>query len=737
MTSKTLILLLSGVFCISAQTISYPSGPKGCSFAAGYQDPPFCTVPNEAPLGKFVPPPPGGSYVDYNFGGKVTLITGPGNIHPYSLPSPFSAHNKYLVIREEQSGNSHIVNAVSGAIVYPNVPFSGSGRFWDAYDDEVYYYVGGTNIVKYTLNTKTTSPIVDYATNGYNFTKIVTGGSSDTTKDNWMAFWAPNEHKICAVDLSSARTYCADYTAASPNSRVGWDFIDYAMLSKGIDSRTNKRYVLAMATPAMGAWSVNLKTGNLDFEFRGPENPDVPGNGDGICDPNESCLSAPHSDTMEGSDGKQYLVELKGANSPCELSMVALDLSTGVNLWKPISQSGGRNVGMKIAKCGDVWADHHIGCAKSAPYCVLSTMTGMYQKAGDTTTPIPAVPHRDELILMHGAGLDFTRLAMSRSVQYADDSYWTQVRAALSNDASMVAFDSNFGNSTPGTVRVATVSTGVGGVAMAPQPPAPATTVSVSPANIKLSQSQSQAFSAVVANSGNTGVNWSLSPAVGVISASGSYTAPAAISAAQTVTVKATSIANPSKSTTAIVSLTPLALQTNPISQPSPTPSATGAIRVNAGGESYTDPSGQVWTADTGLTSQTGIATGSPVSGTNSSPLYQSVRYGDAAYDFPVANGTYTVTLKFAEFAGLTAGTRIFHVLLNGMNVLPFFDIAAAAGGPGIAVDRSFPVTVSNGKISVRTEIVKYGSIISAIEIIPASAGTTPLLPPERSLQSD
>ena len=80
------------------------------------------------------------------------------------------------------------------------------------------------------------------------------------------------------------------------------------------------------------------------------------------------------------------------------------------------------------------------------------------------------------------------------------------------------------------------------------------------------------------------------------------------------------------------------------------------------------------------------------------------------------------MTLKFAEFAGLTAGTRIFNVLLNGTNVLPFFDIAAAAGGPGIAVDRSFPVTVSNGTISVRLEMVKYGAIISAIEIVPASA---------------
>jgi hypothetical protein len=494
-----------------------------------------------------------------------------------------------MAILEESTGNGSIINAATGAVVYPNIPYSWSGRFWDPDDDESYYLVSGTKILKYTLNTKTTSTIVDYSTNGYNFTNIITGGSSDTTKDSWLAFWAPNEHRVCTIDLKNVRTYCADYTASNPNSRVGWDFIDFVLVSKGVDSVSNKRYVLLMASPAMGAWSVNMQTGNLDYEFRGPENPDFPGNGDGVCDPNENCLSSPHSDTMAAADGRQYLVQAKGSNSPCELDLVALSLNAGGNLWKPVSAGGGRNVAMKLANCGDIWPDHHIGCAKSVPYCVISTMTGYYQTPGDTTTAIRSAPHRDEIILVHGLGTDVTRLAKSRSVQYKDDSYWTQVRAALSNDGSTIAFDSNFGNPKPGTVRVATVGTGVSpgvsaSIAPAPAPvsagvsaprapaPAPVSTgviassapapapvsvvLSVVPSKATVSASQTHAFSAAVSGSSNTGVTWSVSPNIGIVTAAGVYAAPATISKPQTVTVTAKSLADPSKSASATIWLT-------------------------------------------------------------------------------------------------------------------------------------------------------------------------------------
>src|SRR5437016_14449243 len=69
-------------------------------------------------------------------------------------------------------------------------------------------------------------------------------------------------------------------------------------------------------------------------------------------------------------------------------------------------------------------------------------------------------------------------------------------------------------------------------------------------------------------------------------------------------------------------------------------------------------------------------------------------------YSIPLADGNYNVTLDFAETYVTAAGQRIFSVSINGTQVLTNFDIYAAAGGMNIAVQRTFPVTVTNGTLS-------------------------------------
>jgi hypothetical protein len=69
--------------------------------------------------------------------------------------------------------------------------------------------------------------------------------------------------------------------------------------------------------------------------------------------------------------------------------------------------------------------------------------------------------------------------------------------------------------------------------------------VSVAPSIAALSQGQAQAFAATVNNSTNTLVTWTISPNIGTISSAGVYTAPATITAAQIVSVTATSVAAP------------------------------------------------------------------------------------------------------------------------------------------------------------------------------------------------
>jgi uncharacterized protein (TIGR03437 family) len=81
--------------------------------------------------------------------------------------------------------------------------------------------------------------------------------------------------------------------------------------------------------------------------------------------------------------------------------------------------------------------------------------------------------------------------------------------------------------------------------------------VGISPQVVTLSLGQTQQFTASVLNDINTAVIWSMSPQIGSLSAAGIYTPPSSIAARQIVTITAKSIADPTKSASATVTLTP------------------------------------------------------------------------------------------------------------------------------------------------------------------------------------
>lgn len=129
-------------------------------------------------------------------------------------------------------------------------------------------------------------------------------------------------------------------------------------------------------------------------------------------------------------------------------------------------------------------------------------------------------------------------------------------------------------------------------------------------------------------------------------------------------------------------------------------------IRVAAGQTSaVSDAQGASWTQDSSFTGGTAAVEGTPVSiaNTDSPVLYNGQRYGNPSftYAFTVPNGTYTVTLKFAELFVTGAGQRLFDIVLNGTTVESAFDIYAAAGAMNTAVDRSYSVNVSSGQIKL------------------------------------
>jgi RHS repeat-associated protein len=91
--------------------------------------------------------------------------------------------------------------------------------------------------------------------------------------------------------------------------------------------------------------------------------------------------------------------------------------------------------------------------------------------------------------------------------------------------------------------------------------------IGVSPVVATVYAGQTKQFSATVTNTSNTAVTWSIAPGSGSgnVSSNGLYTAPATVNAPQTVTLTATSMADPTKSASASVTLLPaIAISINP-----------------------------------------------------------------------------------------------------------------------------------------------------------------------------
>jgi predicted esterase len=114
------------------------------------------------------------------------------------------------------------------------------------------------------------------------------------------------------------------------------------------------------------------------------------------------------------------------------------------------------------------------------------------------------------------------------------------------------------------------------------------------------------------------------------------------------------------------------------------------------------------------------------ISGTTDQKLYNAERWGIFDYSVPVPNGEYTVVLKFCELFHSSIGRRVFNVDLNGNRVLTAFDILAQVP-KFTALEYSFPVNVTNGKIDIDFDPTVDNAKITAIDIIPGKVVTYPV----------
>ncbi len=151
-------------------------------------------------------------------------------------------------------------------------------------------------------------------------------------------------------------------------------------------------------------------------------------------------------------------------------------------------------------------------------------------------------------------------------------------------------------------------------------------------------------------------------------------------------------------------------------------------IRITAGGarQNYVAADGTEWLTDRYYSLGGTVYFSGPIANTADSYLYQTGRaglYTDFSYNIPVANGAYSLKLKFAELQQKERGQRQFSVVVNGAKVLENFDILAEVPIK-TALDKQFPINVTDGKVNIEFVAGTGRGTVSAIELTPAGGAT-------------
>ena len=184
-----------------------------------------------------------------------------------------------------------------------------------------------------------------------------------------------------------------------------------------------------------------------------------------------------------------------------------------------------------------------------------------------------------------------------------------------------------------------------------------------------------------------------------------------------TVTVQSGSVADTSANVVAEVQATFEAS----VSLPEP----TSDIRINVGGNTYTDTFGNQWIADQYFQNGNTLSTGSDIANTNEDTIYQSARESKKSnksffYNVPIENGVYNLNLHFAEIKWTTAGERIFDVVVEGQLLQDELDVIAQAGSNNTAYQALLnDVVVNDGILDIQLAPGAVNkSMLSGIEIL-------------------
>ncbi len=150
----------------------------------------------------------------------------------------------------------------------------------------------------------------------------------------------------------------------------------------------------------------------------------------------------------------------------------------------------------------------------------------------------------------------------------------------------------------------------------------------------------------------------------------------------------------------------------------SPAQAGGEAARVGTARLAVQDAAGATWAADRGFTGGTlsAVGSGTAIAGTQDDALYRTEHWGMTGFQQPVEPGTYDVTVRLAEIYWNAPGKRVFDVSAEGAPALRNIDIYAAVG-KNRAYDKTFRVTVDDGRLDLGFTSTKNFAKVSAVAI--------------------
>ena len=469
------------------------TGPVGCGFVFPVVID-TCSSINAKPAGSFVTPSRGQSYIDPNYGAKVTVASDlNGHSNGYSATTSISAKNNNIIYNGDQT---HSVNLFRGnpqgtlvdsamGIYTPSLGYvkwqTPETMWWDSNNDSIFYGMADFSLVKYNAVTKKTIDVIaDLSQAPYNLASFQTGGTADINKYNFLPFFDFIGNNVGVININKKEVYIRSMSLDDGNvpindgNQYGEDGgIDFMLLAKDYDKTTGKLYMITASNPCMAVYSIDTINKKLDFEYRGPER-FGPGfsNGDGNCDPGESCFGAPHMDSFEDDQHNQYLLYASPRNDYYRGVIGVYLINKGDDIYKDALIGGGftpllcfyvppASFSSNVPFCQD--ADFHFGGARNAPVAVISNYTHGRPKHPNYYNYFGVEKGDITILVATGGKFNLRRLCKHRNIPWSsygnldlttmplnenwhDSGYTASPRANLSQDGKLVLYNTNFGD---------------------------------------------------------------------------------------------------------------------------------------------------------------------------------------------------------------------------------------------------------------------------------------------------